>query len=283
MSPILHVVFTDTGAADLREALKTSGRDDAVVSLADNLSFGPIDPVDPKARRNCVEKELGFSGWPSTPEQDGDNGWQDISVKADAFWNESLSRQHRKVAWVSRRSVMEYAGFLEWLWRLGDAPCEVVDLTDVKISYRPKHGPPRRPRLAMSLAMLGHDTIRNNDLRDLAEPLQMIARGRYLDLWRQLRLENAPLRIIDGDKLVSAPIEFFDSLLLSYMTANWQKVARVVGKALTDQTMDSVFQTCDIVLAARINALVKSRVLEFKGWDPFAIRFSEIRLPGTSG
>jgi hypothetical protein len=135
----------------------------------------------------------------------------------------------------------------------------------------------------MSLGMLDHDTIRNNDLWDLAEPLQMTARGRYLDLWRQLRLENAPLRVIDGDKLVSAPIEFFDSLLLSYVTANWQKVARVVGKALTDQTMDSVFQVCDIVLAARINALVKSRVLEFKGWDPFAIRFSEIRLPGTSG
>jgi hypothetical protein len=88
MSPILHVAFTDTGAADLREALKTSGRDDAVVSLADNLSFGPIDPVDPEARWNWVEKELGFAGWPSTPEQDGDNGWEDISARAHTFWNE---------------------------------------------------------------------------------------------------------------------------------------------------------------------------------------------------
>jgi hypothetical protein len=283
MTPILHVVFTDTGAADLREALKTSGRDDAIVSLADNLSFGPIDPVDPEARRNWVEKELGFAGWPSTPEQDGDNGWQDISVKAHAFCNESLSQQHRKIAWVSRRSAMEYAGFLEWLWRLGDAPCEVVDLTYVKISYRPEHGPPRRPRLAMSLGMLDHDTICNNDLWDLAEPLQMIARGRYLDLWRQLRSENAPLRVIDGDKLVSAPITFFDSLLLSYVKADWLKVARVVGEALTDQMMDSVFQTGDMVLAARINSLVKNRVLEFQGKSPFALRFSEVRLPRPRG
>jgi hypothetical protein len=37
---------------------------------------------------------------------------------------------------------MEYAGFLDWLWRLGDAPCEVVDLTDVTVSYFPEHGPP---------------------------------------------------------------------------------------------------------------------------------------------
>jgi hypothetical protein len=48
---------------------------------------------------------------------------------------------------------MEYAGFLEWLWRLGDEPCEVVDLTEVKISYGPQHGPPRPPELAMSLGM----------------------------------------------------------------------------------------------------------------------------------
>jgi Protein of unknown function len=107
----------------------------------------------------------------------------------------------------------------------------------------------------------------------------MSARGRYLDLWRQLRSEKAPLRVIDGDKLVSAPIDFFDPLLLSYVNANWQKVAMVVAKALTDPTMDGVFQTGDIVLAARINSLVKSRALEFKGWDPFAIRFSEVRLP----
>jgi Protein of unknown function/Domain of unknown function (DUF1835) len=279
MSPILHVVFTETGAADLREALKASGRDDAVVSLADNLSFGPIDPADPEARRTWVEKELGFTGWPSTPEQDGDNGWEDISVRAHAFWNESLSPRHRKIAWISCLSAMEYAGFLEWLWRLGDALCEVIDLSDVKISYRREHGPPRRPLLAMSLGMLDQNAIGNNDLWDLAEPLQMSARGRYLDLWRQLRSEKAPLRVIDGDKLVSAPIDFFDPLLLSYVNANWQKVAMVVGKALTDQTMDGVFQTGVIVLAARINSLVKSRALEFKGWDPFAIRFSEVRLP----
>ena len=279
MTPILHVVFTDTGAADLREALKTSGRDDAVVCLADNLSFGPIDPVDPEARRNWVEKELGFTGWPSTPEQDGDNGWEDISVRAHAFWNESLSQRHRKIAWISRRSAMEYAGFLEWLWRLGDAPCEVVDLSEVKISYRPEHGPPRRPRLAM----LDHNTICNNDLWDLAEPLQMSARGRDLDLWRQLRSENAPLRVIDGDKLVSAPITFFDSLLLSHVKANWLKVARVVGEALTDQTMDRAFQTCDMVLAARINSFVKSGVVEFQGKSPFALRFSEVRLPRPRG
>jgi hypothetical protein len=60
---------------------------------------------------------------------------------------------------------MEYAGFLDWLWHRGDAPCEVVDLSEVKVSYLPKHGP-RPPRLAVTLGMLHHDTIAHNKLWD---------------------------------------------------------------------------------------------------------------------
>jgi hypothetical protein len=279
MLPILHIVFTEAGAVGLREALKASGRDDAVVCLADNLSFRPIDSTDPEARRTWVEKELRFTGWPSTPEDEGDRGWEDVSVKARAFWNESFSQRHRKLVWMSRRSAMEYAGFLEWLWRLGDAPCEVVDLTEAEIT----NGPPRGPTLAVSVGVLSPDQIRSNNLWDLAAPLQMPERHRYHDLWRQLRSENAPLRVIDGDKLVSAPITFFDSLLLSKVKTNWLKVAKVVGDALTDQTMGDVFQTGDVVLAARINSLVKNGVLEFQGKSAFAMRFSEVRLPRPRG
>jgi hypothetical protein len=84
-----------------------------------------------------------------------------------------FSSDYREVVWLSRRSAMEYAGFLEWLWRLGGAPCEVVDLTDLRISIRP----PQPPVLAVSVAALSPDQIRGNNLWDLAEPLQMRARG----------------------------------------------------------------------------------------------------------
>src|SRR5450631_1965651 len=77
-----------------------------------------------------------------------------------------------KVAWLSRLSTMEYANFLEWLWRLDDAPCDVVDLANVTVSHRREHGPPRRPRLAISLTMLHHDIIASKKLWDLAAPLQ---------------------------------------------------------------------------------------------------------------
>jgi Protein of unknown function/Domain of unknown function (DUF1835) len=215
---IVHVVFTPSGAACLCSALKGAGRDDEVVAFFDNLSFGPIDSPD-ASRAEWVENELGWTGW------------DEVASRSEPFWREALSSDHRKVAWLSRRSTMEYANFLEWLWRLGNAPSEVVDLTDVMISSRQEPGPSRRPRLAISLAMLPDDVIAREKLWDLAAPLQTGMRTSCLDLWRQLRDENAPLRIIDGGTLKSAPITFFDSLLMSHATDDWQKVTMIIGRA----------------------------------------------------
>ncbi len=131
----------------------------------------------------------------------------------------------------------------------------------------------------MSLGTLHPDTIYNNKLWDLAEPLQMSARGRYLELWRQLRSENAPLRVSNGDKLVSAPISFFDSLLMSYVTDDWQKVSRVIGAVMASQMDDCICQADDMFPAARINALVESGRLEIRGKSALEILFSEVRLP----
>ena len=266
-SPLLHVVFTPFGASSLRQALADAGRDDQVISSFDDLSFGPINPPDFSLRAKWVENELGWAGW------------DDIAPDSETFWREALSPNRRKIAWLSRRSAMEYAGFLEWLWRLDDAPYEVVDLTEVKISYRPEDGPPRPPALAMSLGMLDPDKIHSDKLWDLAEPLQPSAREQYRSLWQQLRSENAPLRMIDGDKLVSAPISAFDPMLMSCVTEDWQKVARIIGQALVLRIDDCIIQSGDVFLAGRINALAESGRLEIQGESALKMRASQVRLP----
>jgi hypothetical protein len=266
---IVHFVFTPSGAGCLGQALRKAGRNDRVVTSFDDLSFGPINPPDPSLRSKWVENELCRTEW--------------IPDDSERRWREALSPDHRNVAWLTRRSAMEYAGFLEWLWRLGDEPCEVVDLTDVKVSYSPEHGPPRPPRFAMSLGMLHHDKICSDKLWDLAKPLQMTERRGYLDLWRQLRSENAPLRVSDGGKLVSAPISFFDAVLMSYVTDHWQKVGRVVGHAMIPQMDDCTIQTGDMLLLGRVNALVESGRLEVQGKSPLEMHRSEVRLPRSRG
>jgi len=263
----LHVVFTPSGAESLSEALKNAGRDDQVTAFFDDLSFGPINPADSSMRAKWIENEFDWTGF------------EDISAKSERFWHEAHSSGHRKVAWLTRRSAMEFAGFLEWLWRLGDQPCEIIDLTDVRLFRRPEHGPPAPAALAVSLGGLFPKEIDDNRLFDQAKALPATARSEYQTLWRQLRTENAPLRVLDGDTLVSAPISFFDSLLMSYVTDDWQQLARVVGHAFVAQMDNCVFQADAILLVARVNALVATGCLELQGESAFEMQTSKVRLP----
>lgn len=267
--PPLHVVFTPSGAGSLRQALANAGRDDQVISSFDHLGFGPINPPDLPLRSKWVENELGWTGW------------NDITPETEAFWREALSPGRRKVAWTSRRSTVEYAGFLEWLWRMEDAPCDVVDLSEVKVSRNSGQDPTPPSTLAISLGIIPTDIIGQDKLWSLAEPLQAAARLRYGDLWQQLRSENAPLRVIEGTELVSAPISYFDTRLMSCATNDWQKVARIVGEILAAEMDDEVLQVGDLVLAARIDALVESGCLEIQGKSALDMRDSQVRLPGA--
>ncbi|WP_159006859.1 DUF3658 domain-containing protein [Bradyrhizobium sp. S69] len=264
---VLHFVFTPSGAGCLVQALRKAGRDDRVIASYDDLSFGPINPGDASSRAKWVENELGQTDW------------KDRSAGSERAYDEARLPDCRKIAWLTRRSAMEYAGFLDWLWRLGDAPCEVVDLTDVTVSHRPEHGPPRPPRPAVSLGLLHHDKICSDKLWDLAEPLQISQRREYLGLWQQLRSENAPLRVIDGGRLVSAPISFFDGLLMSFVTDHWQKAARAIGSTMAMD--DWIIQTHDVFLSARVKALAESGSLEIRGPRAADIFSSEVRLPGV--
>jgi hypothetical protein len=164
--------------------------------------------------------------------------------------------------------------FLEWLWRLGDLPCEVIDFTDLPVGSRK----------AFSPSLLSPKDIVANAMWDHAEALDAITRSHCRSLWRQLRRENAPLRIVDADGLRSAPITFFDQHLLSYAKTSWQKSARIIGKTMADwafplmESGEPYFQAGDAILAARIIALVELGVLEGHG-DLMNVQQSEVRLP----
>ena len=132
----------------------------------------------------------------------------------------------------------------------------------------------------MSLGLINANTIRQEKLWDLAEPLPATERQRYRDLWQRLRFENAPLRVIEGGELVSAPISFFDERLISYATNDWQKVAMIVGEILAAEMDDEVLQVGDIVLAARIDAMAASGQLEIQGKSALEMQ-SLVRLPRT--
>lgn len=115
----------------------------------------------------------------------------------------------------------------------------------------------------------------------MAEPLQTAERLQYRELWGQLLSENAPLRVLNGDKLVSAPISFFDEMLTSLVTEHWRKAARIIGTAMGDEMEDGIIQSDDTLLSARLDALARDGRLEIRGGSARDMHVSEVRLPAA--
>jgi hypothetical protein len=252
--PTLHVVFSDSAGRLLRSVLRKVDPTGRVVALPDDLSFGPIDPPDPRLRLEWMQQVLGAPA----------SAWDWLPAKTGAFWSIAVSAPGRIVAWVSRRTVMEYAGFLEWIWRIGERDFELVDLTDVETEWELPDGTVRRGRV-MSLGLLDPDQIQIHRFLDHARVLPAASRDTYRRTWQQLREENAPLRIIRNERLQSAPITHFDALAYACASEEWLTVERVVGQALVEAWDDDGIQTNDLVLAARIRALVEAGHLECRG------------------
>jgi hypothetical protein len=258
-TPTLHIVFSALAAGNLKKALHDNGRKDRVVCNFDNLALGPINPPDLHARLHWMEEELRCTDS------------ELVLTEEAAFWNAALVEDARRIAWMSRRSAPEYCGFLEWLWRLEELPCEVIDLTDMPVGSHHR---------ALTLAILSPEEIVANAVWDRAEALDASARSHCHSLWRRLRVENAPLRVVDAEGLRSAPITFFDHQLLSFAKASWQKPARIIGETMAEWVgppMEPYFQAGDGILAARVVALVECGLLEARG-NLMDIRQSEVRL-----
>src|SRR3954447_2585058 len=97
---VAHFVFTPSGAGCLVQALRKAGRDDHVIACFDDMSFGPINPADSSSRAEWVQNELGQADWNKAPNS------------TERLWDETRFPNNRKIAWLTRRSAREYAGFL---------------------------------------------------------------------------------------------------------------------------------------------------------------------------
>src|SRR5258708_15471073 len=89
--PALHIVFGAYGAKTLRKDIQDMGRPDEVVSFDDDLSYGPIEPLDPLARWAWVRREFCH------PPPD-----RARFVRTEAFWEAPLSPSRPRILSMTR-------------------------------------------------------------------------------------------------------------------------------------------------------------------------------------
>jgi hypothetical protein len=263
MTPMFHIVFGESAGGTLRLALRQANRDDEVLSFNDDLSFGPINPPVPIARAAWAQAELYFPDAALTALDD-----------TLEFWHTARSAQKR-VIWFSRRTATEFCGFLEFVSQMGTQSYEVIALTGVEIPHRTHDGSANH--VIFRLAELSPDEVRENALWDRAVPLSPQERRQSERSWQRLRRENAPFRVVEGDAVISASIEVYDDMLLSCLTTDWCRAARIIGDAMARRLGDPCGQAGDLVLFGRLRKLIDAGKVDASG-DLGTLRGSQVRL-----
>jgi hypothetical protein len=265
----VHVAFGNSAAGSLKLALSTLQPREEVLGLGDDLAFGPINPLDASLRLEWGEAELGLE--------------MDPELKADIeeFWTRlsNVPVGTELVAWMSRRSVSEYCGFLEVLRRVDDL--SVVDVADMEFVRR--DGSPY-PEAAKAFAAVPSEQVVAKNLIKRAVRVSPSQREAYRDEWRKVREENAALRVLTPEGLVSAPIDHFDNVILSCITSEWQSCGRVVGTAL-ERISDGPYRqlSADLFLFDRLLKLIDDELVEGKNEQKlWSWRESWVRL-GSAG
>lgn len=180
-----------------------------VIALVDDLGYGPIEPGTLAQRDAWIDEELGIEADP----------WR--AEKIPAFWEQVTTTQAPIIAWLSTRCADESCGLLELLHRRRDMPdtaatVSVVDAADI----------------AEDFAVVRSDVIVDRKLIERIAPVTDADRARHLADWQRLRAENAPLRVLTPEGLVSAPITHFDDTILSFVTNDWQPCSRVIAATI---------------------------------------------------
>ncbi len=215
-----------------------------VVAPYDDFGFGPIAGDSVETRSRWVEDELGITGW------------QDVCQNSLPVLKASIDADMPPIAWISPDSASSVAGFLWWLSHM--------DHREILVQEVPR------------LGLLNPQSLIEHFDREV--PLTVADRNIHRALWQKLQSENAPLRVLTDDRLLSASIDYFDAALIKRVTPEWRKMARILGDTLHDFHETGVFQAGDIILSARLCYLAETGSLEWQG-DLSDIRNCHLRLP----
>ncbi len=246
--PMLHILFSLSAAGTLHHALKKAGSGDEVIAFPDFLSYGPIDSLDPEDRLQALVRE-GLATFEE---------WDWLPPDLRAFWARCESHNRPRTLWVAPQRPDEMAGFLAYLDRFGDVPCDIVDLSEHEGGFRRPDGSPRGN-------CFGLGELDERDLmvlKDFVRPLRPDEVGPKRHLWEELVRENAMLRVPGGEGLVSVPETHLDGDILEACSAEWRETARVLGNVVGTLPDRRGYAVSDIFLEWRMERLVAQGVLE---------------------
>lgn len=203
----------------MRAALAQSQSTDQTLASPEDLSCGPVSPDEPDVRVDW------WSRWYDRDE---------VESRLSGFWQQLDSSTDDIVLWFSRHSANELAFFHACVARLASRDLQIVDLGEHRVALQ-------QPQMLLD-ALAG------------ARRLEEDERQAAIDRWSILTAENAPFRIVSPNGLVSAPLDHFDSWLLSRVGKNPRPVQGLILETMLSGDLPYL-QVNDMMLLARLSEL----------------------------
>ncbi len=264
-----HIVF----GRSARGTLAHSGEFDLdgirLICMDDMLNIGPLCDVDAgehrvEEREKWLSKLYEMDDWPYEPPVSGDI--DKIRMLAD-----EPEKNGKIFLWTGVRAS-EILSTARLVCHLPETGAEILVPDFPNVPVKNICGETIYPA---TLSVTAPEQV-----RDIFKSFKRVT-DRQLSEWKKLWGESlssdATLRIIDEHGHIAEKSEaYFDPVLESYCTDEFQKAARVIGRTLAD----TYFNIGDGYLNWRLKQLVASRKLEARGTLGMAREY-EVRLPGA--
>jgi len=117
-----HLAFGMSDAAALRRALVARDPEVRVVPLPNDMALGPINPPSPALRRGWykqlrLDEEAELVDW-----------WE-------ASWEKATALSSTLYIWFCRTNANHNASLHEFIWRRGNRPVRLIDVSGQNVLY----------------------------------------------------------------------------------------------------------------------------------------------------
>lgn len=258
---VLHVIFGDSASGALKTALKNEALSNShsVLPFLDDLSVGQL----PREINEATLQQRGnyFAHLP-------DSGNRDVSDMT-TFFNHSFEDYQDIVLWHVTSTRDKLLAYLMCWWLTQSAyPGKLYEVALEPQMSRKQYfeierfgfGLANPPQLATYLAE--------------KTPLSAQKQTEYAEQWDVWRHSISLLRIFKADNVMAVDESYFDEVILSIATDEFQKSVEIISKTM----MHIPYPIGDCFLASRVRTLVKNGLLISDNEDIASMRAYSVKL-----
>lgn len=239
----LHVVPDAHMQELMSEVLERAGRDEPVVRTSAALNIGPLADVDDGMA-------LRIAWWEELVGVFDEDAHAHLGNDCDA-WTRILD-DDRPVLVIHGPHPGERLLALRTCWQLRHAPHRVFEVALPVV---------KRKSMPDFFSMAG--------MRNVDELIRALTTARHVEdvaeraaTWERIRSDSGNgTRALVNERLVELPVDAYDGLLLASVAADWTLLRRAMVAVITDNPIGTN------IVAARIQHLIATGVLEGEGWD----------------